>query len=406
MSIMNPTVRTFSLVLAVVLAIPACQSRIIKPDKAVKVITETPPQTQYEILDDSIQEQPSMITSKGEMMKMYYVRHGKSAVLAELINKSFPKQVTVTTKASFHQYKTGGLDLLILQGNPEAIEDVDNFIALIEADVLQVEINVRVVEVTRTNTDQRGVSIGMKEVNPSNPNTFFNEAGAAFSSHDFLKSLSPGGSQSGPLAFQGTRFLMDTVQQDLQLDMAIELLSRHEEVEVLSSPTVRVLNGHNAHIETGERTPVPTPTFNKAGITSVTTTFQKTGVILDVTPTVVAEDTIRLEIAPSVSSVTGFSDPATSGGFATPFISDRTAQTVVNVRNGEIFLLGGLFLTTEIVAESKLPLLGDIPILGALFSSSNKQNIQSEILFFLQPRILVPRSGARGRLVDPDEELK
>ena len=399
-------VRTLLLLLAMILAVPACQSRVIKPEKSIKVITETPPQTRYEILDDALQEQPSMITSQGQMMKMYYVRHNRAAVLAELINRSFPKQLTVLPKPSFHKYKTGGLDLLILQGNPEKIEDVDNFIALVEADVLQVEINVRVVEVTRTTQDQRGVSFSIEEVRPANENTLFNQMGSAFSSHEFLKSISPGGQQSGPLAYQGTRFLLDTVQHDLQLDMAIDILSRNQEVEVLSAPTIRVLNGHKAHIETGEQTPVQTANFNKSGITTITTTFQKTGVTLDVTPTVVAEDTIRLEVVPTVSSVTGFSDPATSGGFATPFISRRSADTVVNVRNGEIFLLGGLFATTEIVTESKFPLLGDIPILGALFSSSNKQNVQSEILFFLQPRIIPAHSGARGRLVLPPDELK
>jgi type II secretory pathway component GspD/PulD (secretin) len=272
--------------------------------------------------------------------------------------------------------------------------------------VLQVEIRVRVVEVTKTNRDQWGINVAVEEVNPKNPNTLFNQATAAYTSAEYLKSLSPAGKQAGPLAFQGARFLLDTVQHDLQLDVAIELLKQYQEVEVLSAPSVRVLNGHPAYIETGERTPILTASYNAAGIVSVATTFQNTGVKLSVIPTVVAEDTIRLNVLPEVSSVTGFTDPATSGGFSVPFISTRKAETVVNVRDGEIFLLGGLYYTTELMQESKFPILGDIPILGYLFSSTNKTFQTSEILFFLQPKVIVPRSGGRGRLVLPPDELK
>ena len=353
-----------------------------------------------------------MITSDGTMMKMYYTRRGKAATLDKLIKASFPEKdpknpsIRIVAHTDFHKFKTGGLDLLLVECPVERMEDIDNFIGMIEADVLQVEINVRVVEVTRTNNDQRGFNFGVKEVNPENTSTPFNQATGAYNTAGFLKSLSPGGEQVGPLAYQGARLLLDTIQQDYQIDIAIELLSRFQEVEVLSAPTIRVLNGHPAMIKTGERTPIQTATFNKSGLNTVSTTFQDTGVTLNVTPTVVAQDTVRLEIVPEVSSVTSFSDPATSGGVAVPFISQRRAETVVNVKNGEIFLLGGLYYTTELNQKSKIPLLGDIPLLGFFFSSSNKVFTTSEILFFIQPKIITPRSGARGRLILPPDELK
>ncbi|MBN2489697.1 MAG: type II and III secretion system protein [Planctomycetes bacterium] len=382
-----------------------CQSELHQPRKDLTVTTDATPPAALEILEDTRPEQPSMITADGQMMKMYYTRQGKSAVLKQLIEKTFPEGIKITTHPDFHKYKSGGLDLLLVEGPVARVEDVDSFIALVEADVLQVEINVRVVEVTRTNADQRGISVALEE-DPAHRSTLFNRLTSAFSAAGFLQSLSPGGLQGGPLAFQGTRLLADTYQQHLQLDVAIEVLKQFQEVEVLSAPSVRVLNGHEAYIETGERTPIQTANFNQAGITTVTTTFQTTGVQLKVVPTVVAEDTIRLEVEPQVTSVTGYSDPATSGGVAVPYISTRKANTVVNVKHGEIFLLGGLYYTTELVQESKLPLLGDIPILGWLFSSSNKAYSTSEILFFLQPQIITPQSGARGRLVLPPEELK
>jgi type II secretory pathway component GspD/PulD (secretin) len=408
---MTRTVRTPTtiLALAISLVMAACRSTTIKPDKKLKVTSNSPP-PEFEIIDE-VQEQPSMITSEGKLMKMYYTRHNQSQTLAKLINSTFPGKATkVVTHPNFHQgkagAKSGGLDLLLVEGPPDKVDDIDNFIAMIEADVLQVEIRVRVVEVTKTNRDQWGINVAVEEVNPKNPNTLFNQATAAYTSAEYLKSLSPAGKQAGPLAFQGARFLLDTVQHDLQLDVAIELLKQYQEVEVLSAPSVRVLNGHPAYIETGERTPILTASYNAAGIVSVATTFQNTGVKLSVIPTVVAEDTIRLNVLPEVSSVTGFTDPATSGGFSVPFISTRKAETVVNVRDGEIFLLGGLYYTTELMQESKFPILGDIPILGYLFSSTNKTFQTSEILFFLQPKVIVPRSGGRGRLVLPPDELK
>lgn len=383
----------------------ACQTRTVRPERDVQVTADDPNAGGFDFIEDADPHQAALITSEGEMVRMHYIRQKKAETLKELIATSYPEgHVRIVTKPDFHSTKEGGLDLMVITGPPENVEEVEEFLSMIEAEVPQIEINVRVVEVTRTRQDERGINVSVQEVNPANPNTLFNQATSAFSSQGFIRSLSPGGAQTGPLAYQGTRVLLDTVQQDLQLDIAIELLQRTQDVDVLSAPTIRVLNGHLATIQTGEKTPTSAVAYNGTGITTVTSTFENTGVTLKVRPTVIAgSDTVRLEVDPQVSSVTGFSEPAVNGGLAVPFISTRSASTVVNVQNQEVFVLGGLLATTEIVTVSQLPVLGDIPLLGELFKSTNKRTVQSEILFLLQPRIIEPEAS-RGRLVIPPDD--
>jgi pilus assembly protein CpaC len=126
--------------------------------------------------------------------------------------------------------------------------------------------------------------------------------------------------------------------------------------------------------------------------------YMDTGVTLNVSPWIVSKDTIRLEIRPEVSAVTGFAPVQTSAGLVgNPIISTRNATTTVNVRDGEIFVLGGLLVNNDVESVRKIPLLGDLPLIGAFFRFTRKQKVRSELLFLIQPRILadLPLEGEK-----------
>jgi pilus assembly protein CpaC len=118
-----------------------------------------------------------------------------------------------------------------------------------------------------------------------------------------------------------------------------------------------------------------------------------------VTPYVIADDTIQMIVAPEVSTVTGFT-AAVRGSFPNPIISRRNANTVVNVRSGSTYVIGGLLSNNEIEDVTKIPLLGDVPLLGALFRSTRLRRQYTQLVFFITPRI-IGAAGEAGRIIVP-----
>jgi type II secretory pathway component GspD/PulD (secretin) len=120
--------------------------------------------------------------------------------------------------------------------------------------------------------------------------------------------------------------------------------------------------------------------------TTVTTAFEKTGITLDITPQLVGRDYVQLQIKAEDSQVTE-RIPGPSGSL-NPVISTRSASTDVSVRDGETIIIGGLLSSSTIESKTGLPIVSDIPLLGYLFSSTRTQEVKSELVFFITPRII------------------
>jgi type II secretory pathway component GspD/PulD (secretin) len=180
------------------------------------------------------------------------------------------------------------------------------------------------------------------------------------------------------------------VHNGYQVDALLSFLQTIGASELISTPTVTVLNGHRAIINTGSKVPV----FSATGLGSnaqVTTTFQDTGVKVELIPFIVSGDVIRIDLSVDVSAVTGEVPFVLSGTeVSTPIISTRDAGTTVHVHSGQVFAVGGLRSRETIETITKVPLLGDIPILGWLFKSRASRVRNSEILFFVTPTIRIP----------------
>ena len=129
----------------------------------------------------------------------------------------------------------------------------------------------------------------------------------------------------------------------------------------------------------------------------VYTRFRQVGVQLYVTPTIAGQDTITLAMLPTVSEVIGYTDNS-AGGASNPIISTREALTQVTVANKELITIGGLDQTKKITQESKIPILGDIPILGYLFKSKRDINNKVQLWFTVQPTI----ANDQQRIVIPE----
>jgi type II secretory pathway component GspD/PulD (secretin) len=152
---------------------------------------------------------------------------------------------------------------------------------------------------------------------------------------------------------------------------------------VLSAPRVAVLDGNKATVNLGEE--VPIPQVDTTG--RITFTFKPIGVVLEITPRLNRDGLITTTISPEVSSVIQFLQ--TPAG-PVPRIASRKASTIVQVRSGESIIIAGMISVEERETVVKVPLLGDIPIIGSLFRRTTTDRRESEVIFVVTPLIVTP----------------
>jgi pilus assembly protein CpaC len=129
------------------------------------------------------------------------------------------------------------------------------------------------------------------------------------------------------------------------------------------------------------------PVVTSSGLGTVNVTYQNYGVQLNVTPTILGNGSIEALIAPQISAL-DYANAVIVSGFTIPALTVSELSTDVVTRPGESILLGGLVERIEMKTISKIPLLSDIPILGRLFTSTQYQNKQSDVVFVMTPEIL------------------
>jgi len=156
-------------------------------------------------------------------------------------------------------------------------------------------------------------------------------------------------------------------------------------LQILQRPTILVENNEEANITIGDRVPfVRSSSVSDSGQTTSSVEYEDVGIILDVIPHINPDGYVNLEVKPEISSL----NPAGSGvqiseGLTAPTFSERSAETVVTVKDGETVVIGGLITTREDEREVKVPILGDIPGLGLLFRSTTSQRKRNELLIVL-----------------------
>ena len=160
----------------------------------------------------------------------------------------------------------------------------------------------------------------------------------------------------------------------------------------LAEPNLIATNGKEASFLAGGEYPYPIATPTATGI-SYTIAFKEFGVRLSFTPTVLGGDLVHLKVKPEVSAL-DFTNAITLGGFRLPALSTRRTETEVELRDGQTFAIAGLMNNTLTNSMSKIPGIGDIPIIGLLFRSKAHQKNQTELVVMITPTIV--RRGAPG----------
>ncbi len=177
-------------------------------------------------------------------------------------------------------------------------------------------------------------------------------------------------------------------------DLAIDALASITDLKVISSPELLVLDNQTASLQVGDQVPVATRqstsvTDPEAPVVN-SIQFRNTGVILRVTPRVNAGGLVTMEIEQEVSNVTPTETPT-----VTPTIFQRTISSTVAVTSGESVALGGLISENKRAGQSGVPILKDIPIVGALFRSTSEEIDRTELLVLITPRVVRNQAEAR-----------
>lgn len=163
---------------------------------------------------------------------------------------------------------------------------------------------------------------------------------------------------------------------------------------VLAEPTLVALSGQSASFLSGGELPIPVP----QGLGTTSIEYKPFGIGLTLTPTVLADDRIALKVAPEASDL-DYANALSLNGVPVPAISTRRADTTVELGDGESFIIGGLVSRSTSSNADKVPLLGDLPVLGTFFKQNRYQMSEKELVIVVTPHLVRPI--ARGTDLSP-----
>src|SRR6266542_147971 len=240
----------------------------------------------------------------------------------------------------------------------------------------QVQLQVRVAEVSR----QKLRELGSSYASVNNGTSGFIQGGgpATLSNADNGTLLS---------SFAGSALNIFLFNNGLGTAAFIRAMQTNGALRALAEPNLIAMNGQQASFLAGGEFPVPIVQGGSANAVSVV--FKEYGVRLNFKPTIIDEDHIRLELEPEVSTI-DFANGVRFSGFVIPALRTRRAHTGVELRDGQSFALAGLLDNSETRSLSKIPVLGDIPIIGNLFKSTSFQKNESELMFIITAQLVKP----------------
>ncbi len=274
---------------------------------------------------------------------------------------------------------------LIIMAKAQDYREIEEVIKQLDVMPLQVLIDATILEVKLTDD----LSYGVK--------WYFQHRSGTTAGTGQLGSAIDAASTGVAAAAGGFTYTLVNFNKNFQLE--IDALAQNNKANVLSAPSLMVLNNQQANIKVGDRVPILTaqalPTAGQSGVGLVGTQsiqYVDTGVLLTVRPRVNAGGLVSLEIEQAVDDANKVTpgDPIQS-----PTITQRKIQSTVAVKNGETIVLGGLILESTTNDLSGMPLLSQIPWFGALFSQTSKTLGRTELVVMMTPRVVENSQKAR-----------
>jgi general secretion pathway protein D len=258
---------------------------------------------------------------------------------------------------------------LVIQATPQDYQTIERTIQ--ELDVLprQVLIDAQVYEVTLDHTLSLGLS-------------------AVLQNRGTLANPQTTGSFSGAAGLSATTFAF--IGRSRELVAFLNASENRSRVRTLSAPSILVSNNSQALVEVGAEVPIPTSSAasaaqqNGSTLFAQTIQFRDTGVILNVTPQINAGGNVTLQISQEISQA----QPNTTSSISAPVIGKSSVKSTIVVKDGETLPITGFIRESEELTRNRLPLLGSIPIAGALFGDTNRGKSRTELIVLITPHVI------------------
>ena len=253
-----------------------------------------------------------------------------------------------------------------------------------------VQVDVRVVEFSRSVLKQIGLNI----LKQNNGFTFGSFAPSALTSANF--GSQPSFNSTMPIS-SAFNLVFNSVTHGISADLS--LMESNNLARVLAEPTLVALSGQSASFLAGGEIPVPVP----QALGTVSIEYKPYGVGLMLTPTVLSPERIALKVAPEASEL-DFTNAITINGVSVPAITTRRADTTIELGDGESFVIGGLIGRETTSNVSKVPFLGDLPIIGAFFKQLSYSQNDKELVIIVTPHLVSPIAKGTALPATPGEQ--
>lgn len=336
-------------------------------------------------------DQPSKFSGKASVIRL---QHADAKELADML-KSLMGEVKdekgksqATGKVSIHADQ--GLNALVVRAEPSLMSEIKDIVSQLDVRRAQVLIEAAIVEVTGQVDDRVGVQAAAADLESGKTPlvaTDFGDAGTSLSAliaglSTNTASLSSGLTLGGYGQVSGNDFAF--------LIQALESVSN---ANLLSTPSIMTMDNQEAEIIVGQNVPFVTGSTSSTSNSNPFTTIQREdiGTSLKVVPHVQDGKFVRLEVEQSTESV----ESTAVEGQADLITNKRSIKTQILAEDGEVIMLGGLIRDAVQETQSKVPFLGDIPILGWLFRSSSETHVKQNLIVFLKPTVVLSKEDNR-----------
>lgn len=321
---------------------------------------------------------------------------------------------------------------LLISATPRYFDDIKKLILQLDQSPRQVVIQALFVEVSLDNTDEFGMEVGGQDsilfkrsalataptfqtVTTTSPigvqtstQTILSETstpGYLFNGQQLGNNTSNAINPTTVGAQLGTGFATALTNSTLgypglllqagsqNLNLLLRALSARNRVEVLSRPLIRTVDNQTANIQVGQQVPIVSGFTANAttGVNSPVVQQRQIGIILQVTPRITPDGLVVMEVVARKDSLAATGFPlvtSPTGNVTSPIINTQNALAVVAVPSGQTVILGGMITKSDTVSERKVPMLGDIPVLGNAFRYDLKTATRTELMIFLTPRVI------------------
>jgi type IV pilus assembly protein PilQ len=320
-------------------------------------------------------------------MRVYTLSYAK----ADDVKKTLTGVITKQGKIEVDQRS----NTLVLSDTPSSLTKLSSLIEQLDTQTPQVLIEAKFVETTKNPRKDLGINWG---------NTLLNHEVKIRRPDPTSPIVSPGGPSTpnpGPFEWSknlaGGAWTPSTMILDAgEAGMVFSFLSQDTDTELLANPRVVTTDNSKARISIATQYPIPNFSFSEqtASLQISGFEYKDIGIILNVLPRINKNDYVTLDVTPEASSSTENATLQSGGGNAVsiPIINVRTASTTVLIKSGNTLAIGGLMRQDNSDSYTKVPLMGDAPLVGRLFRSKSLNKTKRDLLIFLTPTIVRPDS--------------